>query len=562
MSLFLSPPIVTLRAERFVPRRDTKVGVRVNGTSGRLANISESGLGCYLDEFLSDESKDAPLDLELVVDGAVLSLGAARVARIEPGHPEDVGPESGVLLGVAFEQERPDLIGHLMESLRLPGRPEPDATSEELDECPSSRTLDQFYEMPSDDVFAKCNQFQTWIQAMHRRGYFQRFYRVTLDGPIDSRVTARGPTRGTKKSLICFDSNSYLGLHLHPLVLESVQEATREFGYGTPSAQLLCGTNRPLRELEETIADFHEREAVMVFPSGFAANAGAIRALIRGGDALFRDQHAHASIQEACRASGAKRSKVFAHNDLEYLERMLVHADKMECAAKMVVTDGVFSMHGELAPLPELLDICRQHHARLMVDDAHGVGVMGREGRGVEEHFDLVGEVDVLMGTLSKAVGAVGGYVAGSRELIDYLRFYAPSGFFTTSLPAPICAGAKRSLELIRSEPEHRARLWRNIRRFVPQLKAAGLRVSEPVSPIVTVFVGKQETLWKVSHELFDSGIKCGNVGYPAVPRTGCILRLTINARHTDEDIDFAAEVLARIGAKYGITQHEHAQVA
>lgn len=560
MSLYLSPPVVKLRAERFVPRRGQKLSVRVNGVDAHLANISESGLGCYLAEPPRDgASETSQARLELVFDDEVLDLGAARVARVET---EEAPPESGVLVGLAFSRERPDLIGHLMESLRLPGRPETELADIETDECPSSRTLDQFYEAPSDDVFAKCDQFQTWIQAMHRRGYYQRFYRVTLDGPIDSRVTARGPTRGTKKSLICFDSNSYLGLHLHPKVLASVEARTREFGYGTPSAQLLCGTNRPLRELEETLAEFHERDAVMVFPSGFAANAGSIRALIRGSDALFRDQHAHASIQEACRASGAKRSKVFAHNDMAYLDRMLTHADKLGCAAKMVVTDGVFSMHGELAPLPELLEVCRKHRSRLMVDDAHGVGVLGQEGRGVEEHFGVMGEVDVLMGTLSKAVGAVGGYIAGSRELIDYLRFYAPSGFFTTSLPAPICAGAKTSLELIRSEPEHRVRLWQNIRRFVPQLKAAGLRVSDPVSPIVTVFVGKQDTLWKVSHELFDAGIKCGNVGYPAVPRTGCILRLTINARHTDEDIDFAAEVLARIGAKYGITESEHAQVA
>lgn len=560
MSLFLSHPIVKLRAERFVPRRGKSFDVRINGELARLANISESGVGCYVGATQADDVQTATIDL--LVDGEPVSVGSARLARVEgptPGHPFET------LLGFAFEQERPDLIGHLLESLALPGRPElqvDDAQEGEEEPCPSSRTLDQFYETPSDDVFAKCTQFQTWVQAMHRRGYYQRFYRVTLDGPIDSRVHARGPTRGTKKSLICFDSNSYLGLHLHPKVIESVQAATHEFGYGTPSAQLLCGTNRPLRELEETLAEFHEREAVMVFPSGFAANIGTIRALVRGNDALLRDQHAHASIQEACRAAGAKRSKIFAHNDMAYLERMLAHADKIGCDAKLVVTDGVFSMHGELAPLPEMLAVCRKHKARLMVDDAHGVGVIGQEGRGVEEHFGVTGEVDVLMGTLSKAIGAVGGYIAGSHELIDYLRFYAPSGFFTTSLPAPICAGAKTALELIRAEPEHRARLWHNIRRFVPQLKAAGLHVSEAVSPIVTFFVGKQETLWKVSHELFDAGIKCGNVGYPAVPRSGCILRLTINARHTDEDIDFAAEVLTRIAAKYGINHFDHAQVA
>jgi glycine C-acetyltransferase len=181
------------------------------------------------------------------------------------------------------------------------------------------------------------------------------------------------------------------------------------------------------------------------------------------------------------------------------------------------------------------------------------VGVIGRTGRGIEEHFDAIGTTDVLMGTLSKTLGALGGYVVGDQDLIDYLRWYAPSGLFTTTLPAPICAGVRKALELVVREPEHRQRLWSNIHRFVPPLEAAGFKVSGTSSPIVTVFVGQQETLWKVSRDLYEAGIKAGNVIYPAVPREGCILRFTMNARHTDADIDRAVDTLVVIGKRYGL---------
>lgn len=344
-----------------------------------------------------------------------------------------------------------------------------------------------------------------------------------------------------------------MGRYLHPEVIEEVDRVTRLVGYGTPSAQLLCGTNQYLLALEEQLADFHGREAAMVFPSGFSANTGILRALLRSGDAVFRDQHAHASIHEGCRKSGAERSKVFAHNDVDYLDRLLSHATRTGINGKLVVTDGVFSMHGELAPLPELAELCRKHRARLMVDDAHGVGVVGRTGRGIEEHFGCQGAVDILMGTLSKTLGALGGYVVGSEDLINYLRWFAPSGLFTTTLPAPMCAGVSKALEVIQKEPEHQARLWDNIRRFVPPLAQAGFKVSGMHSPIVTVFVGQQETLWKVSRDLYDAGIKAGNVIYPAVPRDGCILRFTVNSRHSDGDIDQAVDELIVIGRRYGL---------
>ena len=419
-------------------------------------------------------------------------------------------------------------------------------------------TLDQFHASDDDDVFGKCRDFQRWVGSMREQELYQRFYRLTLTGPLDSRMMVIDDIHRVEREFVCFDSNSYLGLHLHPRVLDAVESVTRKVGYGTPSAQLLSGTNRYLRELELALAEFHGRQDAIVFPTGFAANVGTIRALVRNRDVVVRDHFAHASIHEGCKTSGAGFVKVFSHNDPASLDQVLRRAEKAGCRGKLVVTDGVFSMHGRVAPLPGLVEVCRARGARLMVDDAHGVGVLGPSGGGVEELFGVQGSVDLLMGTLSKALGSLGGYVCGSTDLIDYLRWFAPSGVFTTTLPAPICAGAKVALDIIRSEPEHRTRLWDNIRLLTDGLRSAGFAVPAPESPIITLLIGRQALLWKVSRELFDAGIKCGNVIYPAVSKSACILRLTVNSRHTADDIDYAVDVLGRIGRRHGLVSCSH----
>lgn len=526
---------------------------------GIVHDFSSTGIGFKL---TSDHIPVLPgtripnLQVALEDSGAYWNCGPARVVRVEG--PTDVGIESEFFLGLEFERDQTAFIEKMASRLReratTPGRPAPVLAPAGADAVIA--TLDQFADYPHQDILAKCDNFQSWMSAMRSQELWQRFYRLKIQGPIDHTVKA-ADYRGGHRQLTCFDSNSYLGLHRHPLVIENVLRVTKEVGYGTPSAQLLCGTNDYLVELEDALARFHGRSDAMVFPTGFAANAGILRALLRSGDAVFRDQHAHASIHEGCRKSGAERNKIFAHNDMNYLERLLQQADRQDVNGKLVVTDGVFSMHGELAPVPELSALCRKYRARLMVDDAHGVGVLGKTGHGIEEHFDCEGSVDILMGTMSKTLGALGGYVVGSRNLIEYLRVYAPSGFFTTTLPAPLCAGVTQALKIIETEPEHAQNLWENVRRFVPPLAAAGFIVSGMTSPIVTVFIGKQSTMWKVSRDLYDAGIKAGNVIYPAVPRDGCILRFTLNARHTASEIEHAVEQLIRIGSRHGVTTQQ-----
>jgi glycine C-acetyltransferase len=371
-------------------------------------------------------------------------------------------------------------------------------------------------------------------------------------GPIDHHVLVRDPEGGPPRAVVCFDSNSYLGLHLHPRVVGAVRRTLDEAGYGTPSAQLLAGTNRWLVELEQVVAAFHGRPAAMIFPSGYAANVGTLTALLRRGDLCAWDRLSHASVQDGARWSGAELGGAFAHRDDPSLERLLAGSGD-RARGKLVVSDGVFSMHGHLARLPELRRTASRHGARLMLDEAHSVGVVGPTGRGLEEHFGMPGAVDVLMGTFSKAPGAAGGYVCGSRELVDYLRFFARAGFFTASLPAPLCAGLSEAFRVMDDEPEHRVRLWERTRALWRGLVQVGFRLDPLEAPILAVPVGELDTLLAVGRELLAAGLKVGSVSFPAVAQGQSVLRLSVNARHTAEDVDFAVETLERVGRRHGI---------
>ncbi|NIQ59415.1 MAG: aminotransferase class I/II-fold pyridoxal phosphate-dependent enzyme, partial [Gammaproteobacteria bacterium] len=382
-------------------------------------------------------------------------------------------------------------------------------------------------------------------------------YRLELRTPLDHRIRVTDPFTGRGREMICFDSNSYLGLHLHPRVTARVRAAVKEMGYGTPSAQLLGGNNTLLRQLEETLAAWFGREAALVYSTGYQTNIGVLTGLLRPGDLVLYDQYSHMSIQDGCRWSGA-RAVPYAHNDLDDLRQKLVaHRDGARGA--LIVTDGVFSMHGSIADLPGLRAVADTFEARLMIDEAHSLGVLGDSGQGLEEEFGMAGAIDLLMGTFSKAPGAIGGYIAGPAAMVDYLRFFSHPSVFTASLPAQICAGLIEALSVMRSEPWHRERLWRNARRLWAGLAEAGYGLRALESPIVAVPVGEESVLAAVGRDLFRAGIKCGVVQYPAVPRGASMLRLTVCSRHTDADLDRTVEVLAAVGRRHGLLAGEAA---
>jgi glycine C-acetyltransferase len=415
--------------------------------------------------------------------------------------------------------------------------------------------LAAFHRSQTDDLFDKCRRFHAWVEGARRDGAFQAQFRVELTSGLDHRITVVDPFGGGRREMICFDSNSYLGLHRHPRVVAAVRRTLDAVGYGTPSAQVLGGTNRWLTELEEALAAFHGRAAAFVFPSGYAANVGILTALLRNDDLVLADRFCHASILDGCRYAGA-RLRTYAHGDVASLERRL-RSGAGSVRGRLIVTDGVFSMHGDIAPLPALRALADAHGARLMVDEAHSWGVLGATGGGIEEHYAMPGSVDVLMGTFSKAPGSAGGYVVGDAALIDYLRFFARSGLFTASLPAPICAGITEALRVMTEEPEHRARLWQNARYLHRLLEERGLSVPPLSSPIVPVRVGDERRLPQIALDLFAAGIKCGIVQYPAVPRGESALRLTVNARHTSAEIRRTAETLGLLGERHGLLRDD-----
>jgi 8-amino-7-oxononanoate synthase len=390
--------------------------------------------------------------------------------------------------------------------------------------------------LPEKDVFAKCAQFSSVVST-----YEEQWgpLRVELDGALDHRVRHSG------RELVCFDSNGYLGLQRDPRVVAAVHRALDDVGYGTPSAQLLGGTSRYLRELEDTVSAFLGREATAIFPSGYAANVGALTALLTRGDAALHDRFAHASVADGCRFSGATTC-VYGHGDMKALEHSLAQLPETT-GGKLVITDGLFSMHSSIADVPALRSLCDRYGARLMLDDAHGLGVLGATGRGIEEHWGMQGSADILMGTFSKAPGSIGGYVSGSRALIEYLRVFARAGMFTAALPAATCAGITEAFRIMDREPEHRIRLWENARRLSSGLDALGFVVPKTVSPIVTVFLGSEDLLHRVGGDLFERGFKVGVVSYPAVPKNQAILRMSVSARHTNEDLDRAIDALAEV---------------
>jgi len=425
-------------------------------------------------------------------------------------------------------------------------------------------TLVNFYREHGSDLLAKCHSFYSYVKQMERDGFYQSMYRVTLSSGLDHRITVYDAKSCREVEMICFDSNSYLGLHKHPKVIEAVKNALDDVGFGTPSAQLLCGTNQYLRELEATISEFHNREETMIFPSGYTANIGILNAILRKGDLVAVDRFSHASIHDGIRSSGASNKLVYPHQDMDALDQLLTEkASNGFEGGKLIVTDGVFSMHGSLAPLKKLKELATKHNALLMVDEAHSIGVIGPNGFGTEEHYQMPRSIDIIAGTLSKAPGAAGGYICGSKELISYARCFANAGLFTASLPAATCAGLTEAFHVMQDEPVHRKRLWKNVHTLERYLKDVGLQLPEKVeSPIITVFIGKSNLLHRFSRDLFDAGIKCGNINYPAVPRGQSVIRIAVNARHTEQDLQQTADTFYRLVKKYEILNKEHHEVA
>jgi len=351
---------------------------------------------------------------------------------------------------------------------------------------------------------------------------------------------AQGPTVCVGgREVVCLCSNNYLSLASRPELARAAADAALAAGCGSGASRLISGNMDLHEELEAEIARIKRREAAILFPTGYMANAGTIPALAGTGDAVIVDKLDHASIIDGCRLSGAKLL-VYEHCNPERLEHVLQRADARR---KLVITDSVFSMDGDIAPLPALLDVCRRHGAMLMIDEAHATGVLGAGARGTEDHFGMTAGADVVMGTLSKAAGSLGGFVAGSRELISYLRNTARSFIYTTALPPPVCAASLAGLRLIETDPRPRERLNRNVKLLNDLLLEAGIEAPQPhPTPIFPIRVGGVERAVAISIALFEQGFLCPAIRPPTVPAGTSRIRVSLQAGHSEEQIrSFAA---------------------
>ncbi|MEQ9618242.1 MAG: 8-amino-7-oxononanoate synthase [Deltaproteobacteria bacterium] len=340
------------------------------------------------------------------------------------------------------------------------------------------------------------------------------------------------------KSYILFGSNSYLGLSVDPKVIEAATLALQKYGTGSGGSRLVSGSSDLHRELEDRIAGFKNTQAAILFSSGYLANIGTISSLMGEKDIIYSDELNHASIIDGCRLSRSKVN-IYRHLDLDHLNS-LVSADQGRRCKKLIVTDTVFSMDGDLAPLPELVQLSERYGCMLMIDEAHATGVLGKRGSGATEHYGVEDSVPIVMGTLSKAIGSLGGYIAGSRELIDFIRNRVRSYIFDTSLPAPSLAASLAAIEIIENEPERREYLWSLINKFRSGIEEIGLEILPTDSAIIPVLIGDAEPSLKFAGALREHGVYTPAVRPPSVPVGMCRIRATLMAKHTEEHIERA----------------------
>ncbi len=358
------------------------------------------------------------------------------------------------------------------------------------------------------------------------------------------------------KKVINLASNNYLGLCDHPKLREAAIQAVKDYGVGSGAVRTIAGTMKIHMELEEKIARFKNVEACVVFQSGFTANAGTVSAILGKEDFIISDELNHASIIDGARLSRAK-IKVFRHKDAAHAEELLKEIQN-EPGHKLIITDGVFSMDGDIGPVDKLADLAEKYNAIMMVDDAHASGVLGRNGRGSVDHFHCHGRVDIQVGTLSKAIGALGGYVCGSKDLIDYLYHRARPFLFSTSHPPSVAAACIAAFDILENEPERIQRLWDNTAYFKQQLGNAGFDIggkTTPASetPVTPIIIGDGRLTMEFSRALFEAGVMATGIAFPTVPEGKARIRTIMTSEHTREQLDQALEIITRTAKQMSI---------
>ncbi|MDR2426664.1 MAG: pyridoxal phosphate-dependent aminotransferase family protein [Endomicrobium sp.] len=392
----------------------------------------------------------------------------------------------------------------------------------------------------SSDIFEKCLNFHD-ANELKKSGFYPYFHTV------ESQQGPETVVDGKKKIVVC--SNNYLGLASHPKVIESSIEAVKKYGTSGTGSRFLNGTSDLHEKVEKKFAKFINKESAVLFTTGHHSNLGAISSLVGKGEVIITDKLDHASIIDGCRLSFGEMAR-FRHNDMSDLERQLA---KNQGRGMLIVVDGIFSMEGDIANLPEISKLAKKYGAKVYVDEAHSLGVIGENGRGTGSHFNIEEDVDVLMATASKSLASIGGFIASRNEVIDYIKHASRSMIFTASLP-PACVGAiDTALDLIIQEPERRMKLMENSKKMKTAFQSMGYKTNNSQSPIVPLTVGSDLTAFKMWKMLFDEGVFASPVVTPAVPEGQAIIRTSYMATHTDEHLNFILDKFSKVGKALGI---------
>ncbi|RMH00792.1 MAG: glycine C-acetyltransferase [Chloroflexi bacterium] len=383
---------------------------------------------------------------------------------------------------------------------------------------------------------------QTEIEQLKEAGLFNVIR--TIESPMDAWVTIAG------RRVLNFCANNYLGLANHPRIRQAAIDAIEKYGVGPGAVRTIAGTMSLHVKLEERLAAFKKAEACITFQSGFTANLATIPALVGKGDVIFSDELNHASIIDGCRLSRAQIVR-YAHNDVDDLRRKI--EETTEYGRRLIVTDGVFSMDGDIAPLDAICDIANEYDIMLMVDDAHGEGVLGEGGRGIVDHFGLHGRVDIEVGTMSKAFGVIGGMVAGRKEIVDWLRQRGRPFLFSSAMTVPDVAACLEAVNLLEHSTELVDRLWANAEFFKKGMRELGFDTGQTQTPIVPVMLGDAKLAQQFSRRLFEEGVFAMAIGYPTVPKGKARIRVMNSAAHSTNDLELALAAFAKVGKELGV---------
>ncbi len=392
------------------------------------------------------------------------------------------------------------------------------------------------------NIFSKCQKFTRAKEAIASGIY--PYFRAIQSGP-GSEVLING------KKMIMIGSNNYLGLTGHPKVIEAAVSATKKYGTGCTGSRFLNGTLDIHEELERRLARFMKRDTALCFSTGFQSNQGAISTIVGKNDLVFTDRADHASIVDGCRLTFGKVIK-YKHNDMQDLRRVL-KANKDMGGGRLIVTDGVFSMEGDIVKLPDLVAVAKEYHAGIYVDDAHSIGVLGKCGRGTGEHWNMEDQIDLVMGTFSKSFASLGGFIAGDEPVIHYIKHHARALIFSASMPPSAVATVIACLDVLEQEPECLEKLWKNTRKMREGYQSLGFDTGLSETPIIPIKIGEDEQCFAFWKLLFDSGVFANPAISPAVPPHEAIIRTSYMATHTDDELDKVLDIFSRLGKQFGI---------